>query len=64
MENGRQLVLGDYFVQSVGHPVVGKESLHRRMKLEALDAALFDEAARLAHTHLAPNAWAPIGCGI
>src|SRR5450631_1743701 len=53
VENSRQLVLRDDLVESVSHAVVRKESLHGRMKLEALDAALVDQAPSLTHPHLA-----------
>ena len=53
MENGRQLVLGDDLVEPVSHAVVREKSLHGRMKLEALDDALVDQA-RASRTPILP----------
>ena len=53
VEDRRQPVLGDYLVERIGHAVVGKEALAGRMELEAADAAVRDQLARLAHAHLA-----------
>ena len=53
VEDRRQLVLGDHLVDRPGHLVVGIEALHGRMELEALDAVLLDQLARLARAHLA-----------
>src|SRR5436309_2945154 len=49
VEKRRQLGLGDCFVQRVSHAVVGKELLHRRVKLEAPDAEVLDQPPRFAH---------------
>ena len=53
MENGWQLVFRDHFVELIGHPIVGKETLHRRMKLEAFDHSGLDQIARFTHAHAA-----------
>ena len=53
VKDGRQLVLGDRLIEAIGHAVVGKEALQGRVKFEPLDHALLNEAARLAHPHLA-----------
>src|SRR5690606_12761753 len=41
-------VFGDDLVERIRHAVIGKESLDRGMKLESPNAAVLDEAARLA----------------
>src|SRR6478735_4159790 len=53
VENRRKLVLRDHFVEWIGHPVIGKESLQRRMELESTDHAVLQQTARFAHAHLA-----------
>ena len=53
VKDRRQLVLGDDFVERIGHAIVREKSLQRRMELEAADDAVRDQPARLAHAHLA-----------
>ena len=53
VEYGRQFVFRDHLVQPVRHAVVRKESLHRRVELEAFDGVILDQLAGLAHAHLA-----------
>ena len=56
VEDRRQLVLGDHLVDRPGHPVGRLEALHRRVELEALDAVLLDQLARLARRPSCPCA--------
>jgi hypothetical protein len=51
VEDGRQIVLGNHFVERPGHAVLRVEALHRRVELETLDAVFLDQLARLARTH-------------
>ncbi len=53
VEDGRQLVLGDEFVELIGDRIVREEALHRGVELEALDQAGLDEVAGFPHAHLA-----------
>src|ERR1700733_7539398 len=53
VEQRRLAALLDRFVKRVGKAIVREEPLHRRMKLEALNAKLLDEPARVARTQLA-----------
>ncbi len=53
VEDGGQLVFVDHFVDWPGHLVGGLEALHRGVELEAFDAVVFHQAARLAAPHLA-----------
>src|ERR1700733_4802502 len=53
VEQRRLAGLLDRFVKRVGKAIVREETLHRRMKLEALNAELLDEPARLAGAQLA-----------
>jgi hypothetical protein len=53
VEDGRQLVFGDHFIERPGHAVLRVEALHRGVELEALDAVLLDQLACLARAHAA-----------
>ncbi len=53
MEQRRLAGLLDRLVKRVGKAIVREKTLHRRMKLEALNAELLDEPARLARPQLA-----------
>ncbi len=48
VEQRRLASLLDRFIKRVGKAIVREETLHRRMELEALNAELVDEPARLA----------------
>ena len=49
MKYDRQLGLSEYFVQRVCDTVIGKELLHRRMKLESMNFAGSNQSLGLCH---------------
>jgi hypothetical protein len=53
VEDDREGVLRDHLIDRPGHAVVGMETLDRGVELEALDAMLVDQPARLPGSHLA-----------
>ena len=53
VKDRRQPMLRDHFVERIRDAVVREEALQRRMKLEAADHTIRDQAARFAHAHLA-----------
>lgn len=53
VEERRNARLRNRLVERPAHPVIGIEALHGRMKLEAPDAEIGDEAPRLPCAHAA-----------
>src|SRR5437899_2167629 len=53
VKQSRLAGFGNRFVQRIGHPVIWKEALHGRVKLEALDSKLLDKPPRLARAKFA-----------